>query len=232
MNPLLESLHDRATVSARNHDRGPAFEHLFLVLLREPIVRDLLGNAGLADLDGYERDLEYMIRYAPAYREDRLVKLLVAVEQLFAKLERELAIESLFAFLVRQHASPPMAALASRGVEAVHVLQAIAHGKRLSVERPRPSLVDRATGGRTGQYRVVLHDDPVTTLQFVLAVLMRELELPQAQALAEAKRIQAEHRVAFGPYPWRKALKILDAIEASARTECQPLRVTCEAGPS
>lgn len=231
MDPLLQRLHHRATERAREHRRGPAIEHLFLVLIEEPTVRELLVRAGLDDVDGFARDIEYIIRYAPAYSEDRLGRFLDFLEKMFATAgHKAISLDLLLITLANQrNGVPPIEALRGRGVEAIHLLQAIAHGKRLAPELPAPSLVDRMSGGRTGRYRVVLHDDRVTSLAFVIRVLTQVIELPQAEAIATAKRIEADKRVAFGPYPWRKALNTHDSIVALAHAELQPLRVSCEA---
>ena len=106
----------------------------------------LVVRAGLTDRAGYVRDLDYMIRYAPAYSEDRLVKLLVAVEQLFEKYTVRISTPELNRFLaeLQQVRQPP-----ARDGRRLNVL----YGTQTSVRPPRfrlfvndPGLVTRDYG--------------------------------------------------------------------------------------
>lgn len=77
-------------------------------------------------------------------------------------------------------------------------------------------------------YRVVLHNDDYTTMEFVVEVLMRVFAKPAAEATKIMLDVHNKGRGTVGIYTYDIATSKIDQVHKLAREHEFPLRCTCE----
>lgn len=89
-------------------------------------------------------------------------------------------------------------------------------------------LAERRETKRPRRYKVILHNDDYTTMDFVVRVLVEHF----AKSLAEATHImlQVHHRGSgvAGVYPRDVAESKVEAVSAEAKAEGHPLKLSSE----
>lgn len=78
------------------------------------------------------------------------------------------------------------------------------------------------------KYKVVFHNDNVTTMEFVTEVLRRIFNKPVDEAVALMMKVHREGRATVGVFSYDVAMTKASMTMAMARNEGFPLRVTCE----
>ena len=78
------------------------------------------------------------------------------------------------------------------------------------------------------QYKVVFHNDNVTTMEFVTEVLRSVFNKPADEAVALMMRVHREGHAIVGVYTYDEAMTKTNQAINMARSEGFPLRVTCE----
>ena len=78
------------------------------------------------------------------------------------------------------------------------------------------------------QYKVIFHNDNVTTMEFVTEVLRRIFNKPVDEAVALMMKVHREGRATVGVYSYDVAMTKASMTVSMARSEGFPLRVTCE----
>ncbi len=87
--------------------------------------------------------------------------------------------------------------------------------ERILVEEPR-------------QYKVIFHNDDVTTMEFVTDVLRRVFNKPADEAVALMMKVHREGQAIVGVYSYDVAMTKASQATAMARQEGFPLNITCE----
>ena len=77
-------------------------------------------------------------------------------------------------------------------------------------------------------YRVILHNDDYTTMDFVVAVLMKIFRKPAAEAMAIMLDVHKRGSGVCGVYPFDIAVTKTDQVHAMARSSEYPLRCSYE----
>jgi ATP-dependent Clp protease adaptor protein ClpS len=81
---------------------------------------------------------------------------------------------------------------------------------------------------RAPRYQVVLHNDEYTTMEFVVAVLMKHFQKPPAEAMHVMLRVHHTGTGRAGIYPRDEAETKVAEVTAEARAEGMPLLLTAE----
>ena len=81
---------------------------------------------------------------------------------------------------------------------------------------------------RPRRWRVVLHNDDYTTMDFVIHVLMRHFHKPPAEAMHIMLEVHHKGAGVAGVYPKDVAETKVAEVMAEARAEEMPLKVTAE----
>jgi len=87
--------------------------------------------------------------------------------------------------------------------------------ERIHIEEPR-------------RYKVIFHNDDVTTMEFVTEVLRQVFNKHADEAVALMMRVHREGRAVVGTYSYDVAMTKASIATAMARQEGFPLQVTCE----
>ena len=87
--------------------------------------------------------------------------------------------------------------------------------KKLSSQVPRP-------------YRVVIHNDDYTTMDFVVRVLERHFAKPTGEAIALMLQVHHQGRCIAGIFPREVAETKVSDVSSEARAAGMPLLVTAE----
>lgn len=77
-------------------------------------------------------------------------------------------------------------------------------------------------------YRVICHDDPVTTMEFVVEVLRGVFKLPEARARELMYRVHNSGVAIIGRYPEETARRRVERATSRARASGFPLTFTIE----
>jgi len=90
-----------------------------------------------------------------------------------------------------------------------------------------------ATKDRTGideprQYKVVVHNDDFTTIEFVADMFVRVFSKPADEAMALTMKIHREGKAVAGVFSYDVAMTKAHQAMALARDSGYPLRLTCE----
>ncbi len=78
------------------------------------------------------------------------------------------------------------------------------------------------------QYKVVFHNDNVTTMEFVTEVLRSVFNKPVDEAVALMMRVHREGHAVVGVYSYDVAMTKTSMATTMARQEGFPLQITCE----
>ena len=78
------------------------------------------------------------------------------------------------------------------------------------------------------QYKVVFHNDNVTTMEFVTEVLRSVFNKPADEAVALMMRVHREGHAVVGVYSYDVAMTKTSMATTMARQEGFPLQITCE----
>jgi ATP-dependent Clp protease adaptor protein ClpS len=109
-------------------------------------------------------------------------------------------------------------ALADGSFSLLRFRRVIAHGN--VVDPPCPE---------EGAVRVTLHDDPFTTVEFVVDVLRTVFGRDEATAKALTERVQSERAASLATMPAAEARAKMAELQARAAASDFPLRVTASA---
>lgn len=77
-------------------------------------------------------------------------------------------------------------------------------------------------------YRVICHDDPVTTMDFVVEVLRGVFKLPRMRAVELMLRVHHTGAAVIGRYPEESARRRVQRATSLARASGYPLTFTIE----
>ncbi len=77
-------------------------------------------------------------------------------------------------------------------------------------------------------YKVIMHNDDFTTMDFVVDILISVFHKSEAEAESLMMMVHKSGRAAVGAYPYDIALTKVQAAEARAREEGFPFRMTVE----
>lgn len=77
-------------------------------------------------------------------------------------------------------------------------------------------------------YKVLVHNDPITTFQFVILVLITIFNKESEEALRLTKEIHLKDIGLAGVYPLEHAEHLVDLAKSLARTQKFPLAFTIE----
>ena len=77
-------------------------------------------------------------------------------------------------------------------------------------------------------WRVICHDDPITTMEFVVRVLVEVFRLPHASAVEVMLRVHNTGGAVVGRYPESVARRRAEAARSKARAASFPLAFTVE----
>ena len=78
------------------------------------------------------------------------------------------------------------------------------------------------------QYKVVFHNDNVTTMEFVTEVLRSVFNKPADEAVALMMRVHREGHAVVGVYSYDVAMTKTSMATTMARQEGFPLQISCE----
>ena len=78
------------------------------------------------------------------------------------------------------------------------------------------------------RYRVIMHNDDFTTMEFVVSVLMRVFHKDAVTAEAIMLKVHRQGRAAVGEYAYDIALSKVKLAMAMAKEEGFPFRMTIE----
>lgn len=87
--------------------------------------------------------------------------------------------------------------------------------ERVIIEEPR-------------QYKVVFHNDDVTTMEFVTEVLRQVFNKHADEAVTLMMKVHREGQAIVGIYSYDVAMTKAARATAMARNEGYPLKITCE----
>ena len=87
--------------------------------------------------------------------------------------------------------------------------------QRIRIEEPR-------------QYKVIFHNDDITTMEFVTEVLRRVFNKPADEAVTLMMRVHREGQAVVGIYSYDMALSMINKATSLARDAGHPLRITYE----
>ena len=87
--------------------------------------------------------------------------------------------------------------------------------QRIRIEEPR-------------QYKVIFHNDDITTMEFVTEVLRRVFNKPADEAVTLMMRVHREGQAVVGIYSYDMAMTKASMATTMARNEGFPLNITCE----
>jgi ATP-dependent Clp protease adaptor protein ClpS len=100
---------------------------------------------------------------------------------------------------------------------------------------PKPAVADPEVTGETELHeslaplwRVICHDDPVTTMNFVVDILQEVFRLPQARAYELMLRVHHTGSAVIGRWPESTAKQRVERARAKARAAGFPLTFTVE----
>jgi len=77
-------------------------------------------------------------------------------------------------------------------------------------------------------YRVIMHNDDFTSMEFVVEILMDIFHKEEAEAERLMLMVHESGRAAVGTYPYDIAVTKVQAAEVRARREGFPFRMTVE----
>lgn len=78
------------------------------------------------------------------------------------------------------------------------------------------------------RFKVVMHNDDVTPMDFVVAILMQIFKKQYEEAVALMLTVHKSQRAVVGTYSYDIAQSKVNAAMFRAREEGYPFRVTCE----
>ena len=87
--------------------------------------------------------------------------------------------------------------------------------QRIRIEEPR-------------QYKVIFHNDDITTMEFVTEVLRRVFNKPADEAVTLMMRVHRVGQAVVGIYSYDMAMTKASMATTMARNEGFPLNITCE----
>ncbi|MBL8613195.1 MAG: ATP-dependent Clp protease adaptor ClpS [Myxococcales bacterium] len=210
-----------AARSARGKELHDA--HFVAALLRIGAVESALAETGV-DVASLARLVAGVVERLPKRPWYRLALSVAepvsrAAARAAATGQRELSSLFLFASIAQDGSADVLAALANAGFSLLAFRWRVAHGAA-SRDEPRPA---------TGAVRLVLHDDPFTTVAFVDDVLREELGRDHETAQAISARVGREGRAELTAMDAEKAAAALARIRARADALRFPLRVSAVA---
>lgn len=77
-------------------------------------------------------------------------------------------------------------------------------------------------------WKVICHDDPITTMDFVVDMLSKVFRLPLAQAMELMLRVHMDGSAVIGLWPESVARKKVNRAHAMARADQFPLTLSVE----
>ena len=110
-----------------------------------------------------------------------------------------------------------------------------ASGTRLTCSATKPGLAppqdETSTKSRdklSPLYRVICHDDPITTMEFVVAVLMKVFRLSQPRAMEVMLGVHSKGAAVVARYPKSLAESRVSRARTLARADGFPLTFSIE----
>lgn len=102
-----------------------------------------------------------------------------------------------------------------------------------SAAKPGLALPQEVTSTDTSEklaplYRVICHDDPITTMEFVVAVLMKVFRLPQSRAIEVMHGVHTKGAAVVARYPKLVAESRVSRARTLARADGFPLTFSIE----
>ena len=94
--------------------------------------------------------------------------------------------------------------------------------------RPLEEALDEALRDLEEPWSVVCHDDPTTTMDFVVEVLRGVFGLSQARAYERMLRVHASGSAVIGRWPRSEARKLIARATSQARARGFPLTFSLE----
>ena len=220
------------TVARAGGWRAATAEHVVIALLDEPDVATAVRLAGLDPVALAVRLDQRIRRLAPGARFQGFAQIaLPAFERAQAAMrEPRLTATILLGRLV---GVPSIAGLLDElGTRVVDIRNALAHGLATTApsEAPR-AYVHRAPAHArepAGRYRVFVHDDPFTTIDFIRTVLGKTFATAPARLESIAVELGETGRAIVGDYPLRAATHWIDVATRLAHADGYPLRFSFE----
>jgi len=99
---------------------------------------------------------------------------------------------------------------------------------RLTKDRVESGLLDRHDAREPKKYKVLLHNDDYTTMEFVVEVLIRIFHKSEAQAMTIMLAVHREGYGVCGVYPAEVAETKVDRVHKMARGAGFPLKCSME----
>jgi ATP-dependent Clp protease adaptor protein ClpS len=99
-----------------------------------------------------------------------------------------------------------------------------------TVEAPKIETLEASSTELAPLSRVVCHDDPHTTMEFVIEVLRGVFRLPQARAVELMMRVHQSGAAVIGRYPHEVAERKVTRATSLARANAYPLTFSVEEG--
>jgi ATP-dependent Clp protease adaptor protein ClpS len=96
---------------------------------------------------------------------------------------------------------------------------------------PAAAIEERPRQRRPRRYQVVLHNDDYTTMDFVVAMLMKHFAMPPAEALHVMLQVHHKGSGVAGVYARDVAETKIAEVMADAREQGMPLLLTAEPLP-
>lgn len=99
----------------------------------------------------------------------------------------------------------------------------------LEVERADAPEIDAVTTvGDDGRYKVIAHDDPITTMEFVVWAMVRIFQKPLVFAEAIMWQVHTEGQSVVDVLPKAEAERRVNQTIVAARMEGYPFQLTIE----
>ncbi len=217
LNPEVTGVLIEAATSARGKELHDA--HYLAALLRVGAVERALRDVGV-DVDALRARIAEVVERLPKRPWYRLALHVSGPVQRAAEVaartgQRELSSLFLFATLAHEPSPEIAAALAGAGFSLLHFRWRVAHG-----DAPRE---ERCPG--EGPVRVVLHDDPFTTVAFVHDALREELGRDHETAVAITARVSPGGHVELATMDASDVTPRIERIRARAEALRFPLRI-------
>ncbi|MBO6251034.1 MAG: ATP-dependent Clp protease adaptor ClpS [Muribaculaceae bacterium] len=90
------------------------------------------------------------------------------------------------------------------------------------------SMKQRTRIDQPKRYKVILHNDDFTTMEFVTEVLVRIFGKQRSEALALMLYVHNQGSAVAGVYTYDEAMSRAQRATSLARSQGFPLRITCE----
>lgn len=206
-----------ANHEARQRDRSLQPLHLVYGLLQDESFQQVIAKVG-GDLEKVEASVVAALDATPESTSREALEALGFVSAVAEHLGRKATVGDLLARLVRNAAAAK--AIEAGGVLVHELLFAVVHGTKppaLMLPAPMP-----------GAVHVVLRNDDVTTVEFVMAVLRDVFQLDPARAQTVTMETHEQGRAVVGRFPPEVAASHVASVRSRARDAGFPLWVGVE----